>query len=62
MANSSPKQKKLSKPAPKFKDADAFLDAVTPILIENLDRAASASRQKDTKACAHRTGFDKKPE
>ena len=49
MENSSRKPKKPLKPARKFKDADAFLDAVTPTLIENLERAEAAKRQKAKK-------------
>lgn len=39
MEDSSPKQKQPLKPENKFADADEFLDAVTPVLVNNLDRA-----------------------
>lgn len=49
MENSSPKQKKPSKPASKFADAEAFLDAVTPVLVNNLDRAEKSKASADKK-------------
>ena len=39
MEDSSPKQKQPLKPKSKFADADEFLDAVTPALVNNLDQA-----------------------
>jgi len=39
MEDSSPKQKPPLKPKSKFADADEFLDAVTPALVNNLGRA-----------------------
>ena len=38
MEDSSSKQNKPLKPKSKFVDADEFLDAVTPELVNNLDR------------------------
>ena len=63
MENSSPKPKKHLKPTRKFKDADAFLDAVTPIMIENLNLVESADQRNRTQDSKDHTnsGLDKKP-
>ena len=64
MENSSPKQKKPLKRTRKIKNADEFLDAVTPIMIENLNLMASSGRRndsQDTKDHAN-SGLDKKAE
>lgn len=55
MENLSPRPKKPLKSKRKFVDADAFLDAVTPNLIENLDQAETAENGADKKTPPERT-------
>jgi hypothetical protein len=49
MESSSPKQKKPLKPKSKFANADEFLDAVTPTLIDNLDREERSKVSEEKK-------------
>ena len=60
MENSSPKQKKPLKPKSNFANADEFLDALTPTLVNNLDREEESKVSEENKGrVVDRSGSNK---